>query len=132
MYAKWVDTEKDTREIDVEVGSILYHTEHLHVDWYPHEIIGFYEEGYPLMVYSFVDILPRFQSGGFPPSRMRVPASLRRAFPGFHSGLVLQSLHRLFCPIPQALRYGLCSVVHRLHGSRKRQMERECVQWFTR
>jgi hypothetical protein len=53
MYAKWVDTEKDTREIDVEVGSILYHTEHLHVNWYPHEIIGFYEEGYPLMVYSF-------------------------------------------------------------------------------
>ena len=43
----------DPRNLDVQVGSILYRTEYLKVDWYPLEILGFYEQGNQYLVYSY-------------------------------------------------------------------------------
>jgi hypothetical protein len=42
-----------SRELDVQVASILYHIEHLHPSWYRYEVLAFYEEGNPLIRYSY-------------------------------------------------------------------------------
>lgn len=56
MSIKQVDTttDRDLWKLNIQVGSILYHTEVLNTPWYHGgPVTGFYEPGNPLMVYSF-------------------------------------------------------------------------------